>query len=303
MTKGYGIIKGETKYPKIAVGQERRMRMVFFEKCRRERMGARRYKICRAVVFSVFLLVFAITLESVSLQAAAPKVTVTKKTLYVGGENYQIKFKNLAKTAKVTYKSSNKKVATVSSKGLIQPVAKGSATITITMTQSAKTYTGKIAVTVKNPYISISNKKTKLVASSDYQLIGKAYGFTGAEFTFSSSDTRVAQVEKESGLLHAKIAGKAKITMKDKTSGKSVSFTVTVLENTEENAGDVYVTTEKMSKKYIYTAPKDTKKLTEEEAAKVKRLTDIQKRVTAGASITIAELEEYYTQKAVDSRK
>lgn len=278
------------------------MQMVFFGKWRRDRQDAS-YKICRAVIFSVFLLVFAAILEPVSLQAAAPKVTVTKKTLYVGGENYQIKFKNLAKTAKVTYKSSNKKIATVNSKGSIKPVAKGSATITITMTQSGKTYTGKIVVTVKNPYISISNKKTKLVASSDYQLLGKAYGFTGAEFTFSSSDTRVAQVEKESGLLHAKIAGKAKITMKDKTSGKSVSFTVTVLEHTEENERDVYVTTEKMSKKYVYTAPKNTEKLSEEEAAKVKRLTDIQKRVTAGASITIAELEEYYTQKAVDSAR
>lgn len=277
--------------------------MVFFGKRRKERADVRQGKICRAVIFSVFLLVFATIFESVSLQAATPKATVTKKTLYVGGENYQIKFKNLAKTAKVTYKSSNKKVATVNSKGLIKPVAKGSVTITITMTQSGKTYTGKIAVTVKNPYISISNKKTKLVASSDYQLIGKAYGLTGEKFTFSSSDTRVAQVEKESGLLHAKVAGKAKITMKDKTSGKSVSFTVTVLENTEENERDVYVTTDKMSKKYVYTAPKNTEKLSEKEAAKVKRLTDIQKRITAGASITVAELEEYYIQKAADSAK
>lgn len=277
--------------------------MVFFGKRRKERTDVRQGKIYRAVIFSVLLLVFATIFESVSLQAATPKATVTKKTLYVGGENYQIKFKNLAKTAKVTYKSSNKKVATVNSKGLIKPVAKGSATITITMTQSGKTYTGKIAVTVKNPYISISNKKTKLVASSDYQLIGKAYGLTGEEFTFSSSDTRVAQVEKESGLLHAKVAGKAKITMKDKTSGKSVSFTVTVLENTEENERDVYVTTDKMSKKYVYTAPKNTEKLSEKEAAKVKRLTDIQKRITAGASITVAELEEYYIQKAADSAK
>lgn len=279
------------------------MPMFFFGKWRKTQPDGRRYKICRAAVFLVFLLVFAALIESVPLQAATPKVAITKKTLYVGYENYQIKFKNLAKTAKVTYKSSNKKVAEVNSKGVIQPVAKGTATITVTMTQSGKTYTGKIAVTVKNPYISISNKKTKLVASSDYQLIGKAYGFTGAEFTFATSDTRVAQVEKETGLLHAKTAGKAKITMKDKTSGKSVSFTVTVLENTEENAGDVYVTTDKMSKKYIYTAPKDTKKLTEEEAAKVERLTNIQKRITAGASITIAELEEYYTQKAADNRK
>ena len=103
--------------------------------------------------------------------------------------------------------------------------------------------------------------------------------------------------------LHARAAGKAKITMKDKTSGKSVSFDVTVLENTEKNEKDVYVTTEKMDKKYVYTAPKSTKNLTEEEKAKVERLEAIQKRITAGASITIAEMEEYYIQKAADAKK
>ncbi len=175
--------------------------------------------------------------------------------------------------------------------------------MTATMKQGGKTYTGEIAVTVKEPYISISNKKTKLVATSDYQLIGKAYGFDGAKFTFSTSDVLTAKVDEETGLLHARAAGKAKITMKDKTSGKSVSFDVTVVENTQENAKDVYITTEKMDKKYVYSAPKNTKGLTEEEKAKVERLTEIQKRITAGASITIGEMEEYYIQKAEDAKK
>lgn len=261
------------------------------------------FRTCKISVFLALFVVFALLAGSVPVQAATPKVTVTKKTLYVGYQSYQIRFKNLAKTATVTYKSSDKKVASVSSKGVIKPVAAGSATVTVTMKQGGKTYTGKIAVTVKEPYISISNKKTKLVASSDYQLIGKAYGFAGAEFTFSSSNVLVAKVDGETGLLHARDAGKAKITMKDKTSGKSVSFNVTVTERTEENMGEVYVTTEQMSKKYVYAAPKDTKDLTEEEAAKVKRLTDIQKRITAGASITIKEMEEYYIQKVADGGK
>lgn len=257
----------------------------------------------RAALFFALLFMFMAAAGSVSLRAATPKVTVTKKTLYVGYHSYQIRFKNLAKTAVVTYASSDKKVATVSSKGVIKPVAKGSATVTVTMKQGGKTYKGEIAVTVKEPYISISNKKTKLVESSDYQLIGKAYGLDGSEFVFSTSDVLVAKVDEETGLLHARAAGKAKITMKDKTSGKSVSFTVTVAKTTEENAGDVYVTTEKMSKSYVYAAPKDTEGLTEEEAAKVKRLTDIQKRISAGASITITELQEYYIQKAADGGK
>lgn len=258
----------------------------------------------RMAFFLVLCLMFTMMAERETARAAAPSVTVTKKTLYVGYKNYQIQFKNLAKTAAVTYKTSNKKVAAVSSKGVIKPVAKGSATVTVTMKQGGKTYTGKIAVTVKMPYISVTNKKTKLVESSDYQLAGKAYGFSGTpEFTFSSSDVRVAKVDKETGMLHARSAGKAKITMKDKTSGKSVSFTLTVQEKTEKNENDVYVSTKKVSKKYVYKAPKNTKDLTEEEAAKVKRLTDIQKRITAGNSVTVGELQEYYSQKAADSKK
>lgn len=257
----------------------------------------------RMAVFLGLLLVFIMVAGKENVQAAVPKVTVTKKTLYVGYKNYQIQFKNLAKTATVTYKSSNKKVATVSSKGVIKPVAKGSATVTVTMKQGGKTYTGKIAVTVKMPYISVTNKKTKLVSSSDYQLVGKAYGLDGAQFTFSTSDVHVAKIDKETGLLHARSAGKAKITMKDKTSGKSVSFNLTVVEKNDGNEGDVYVTTKAMSQKYVYSAPKDTKNLTEEEAAKVKRLADIQKRITAGTSITIQEMQEYYIQKAADSKK
>ncbi len=282
--------------------QERRMHMGFF---RGHGQGVQEnyLRMRRIAVFLVLAVMFATMVKSLTLQAPTPKVTVTKKTLYVGYESYQIKFKNLAKSAKVTYKSSDKKVATVDTKGVIKPVAKGTATVTATMKQDGKTYTGKIAVTVKEPYISISNKKTKLVANSDYQLIGKAYGFDGAKFKFSTSDVLVAKVDEETGLLHARAAGKAKITMKDKTSGKSVSFDVTVLENTEKNEKDVYVTTEKMDKKYVYTAPKSTKNLTEEEKAKVERLEAIQKRITAGASITIAEMEEYYIQKAADAKK
>lgn len=263
-----------------------------------KKAGVRRLAVFLAVFFALVTMA-----ESLSLQAAEPKVTVTKKTLYVGYTSYQIKFKNLAETAKVTYQSSDKKVATVSTKGVVKPVAKGTATITVTIVQSSKTYTRTIAVTVKEPYISISNKKTTLVQNSDYQLIGKAYGLEDAAFTFTTSNILVAKVDKETGLLHARSAGKAKITMKDTTSGKSVSFNVTVVEKTEENEGDVYISTADMDKTYVYTAPTDTADMTEEEIARIELLTDIQKRITSGASITIKEMEEYYIQKLTDSRR
>jgi hypothetical protein len=81
--------------------------------------------------------------------AASPAPTVKKVTLYVGYENYSIKIKDLRKGSKVTYTSSNKKIATVTSKGVISPVAAGNATITVSVAQSGKIYKSTIVVTVK----------------------------------------------------------------------------------------------------------------------------------------------------------
>ncbi|MBO4414887.1 MAG: Ig-like domain-containing protein [Lachnospiraceae bacterium] len=78
-----------------------------------------------------------------------PRATVTKKTLTVGQNPFQIKISYRAKDAVVTYKSSNKKIAKVTKAGKIKAVAEGKATITVTVKQNGKTYKSKIAVTVK----------------------------------------------------------------------------------------------------------------------------------------------------------
>ena len=76
--------------------------------------------------------------------AAAVKLSVTKKTLNVG-KSFTLKLKNAS--GKVTWKSSKKSVATVTSKGKVKAVAAGTATITAT--NKKKTY--KCRVTVKDP--------------------------------------------------------------------------------------------------------------------------------------------------------
>ena len=77
------------------------------------------------------------------------KFTVTKKTLHVD-DLYRLKVQLLEKNvyAKVTYKSSNKKVAKVSSRGNIRAIKKGTATITATAIYGnvKKTTTCKIVV-------------------------------------------------------------------------------------------------------------------------------------------------------------
>ena len=94
------------------------------------------------------VLAFVITLIMIFIpqaDAAKKKVKIsdTKISLYVG-ESYSLKLKNNKK--KIKWSTSNKKVATVSSKGKVKGKKKGSATITAKV--GKKKY--KCKVTVKN---------------------------------------------------------------------------------------------------------------------------------------------------------
>jgi hypothetical protein len=126
---------------------------------------------------------------------------------------------------KVTYESSNKKVATVSKKGVVTAKAAGTAKITVKSGSKkavvtvvvAKTATTKITVaktslTLKKGKTSVLKPKLTPASSDD-------------TITYKSSNTKVASVDKN-GKITAKKAGKAVITVK---AGKaSVRVTVTV---------------------------------------------------------------------------
>ena len=88
--------------------------------------------------------------------AAKVKLNATKKTLNVG-KTYTLKLKNAK--GKVTWKSSKKSVATVTSKGKVKAVAAGTATITAT--NKKKSY--KCKITVKNPKKPDNTPKTVTV--------------------------------------------------------------------------------------------------------------------------------------------
>ena len=77
------------------------------------------------LLLSMALIVTMMGLSTVAASAASkPTLAKASKTLYLGG-TYKIKVKNAPKKAKITYKSSNKKIATVTSKGIIKGVKKG----------------------------------------------------------------------------------------------------------------------------------------------------------------------------------
>lgn len=109
-------------------------------------------------IFIMFLAVITV-IGILPVQAeAAVKLNKTKATIYVGSSTT---LKVSGTKSKAKWSTSNKKVATITSKGKV--TAKKAGTATITAKVSGKKYTCKI--TVKNPYLN-STKKTLTVGKS-----------------------------------------------------------------------------------------------------------------------------------------
>lgn len=102
-------------------------------------------------ILSMLLGLFIWVVPSSQSEAASKvKLSKTKITLEKGNTK-KLTVKNKPSGAKITYKSSNTKVAKVSSSGVITAKKKGTATITVSVKTSSKTTKLKCKVTVKNP--------------------------------------------------------------------------------------------------------------------------------------------------------
>lgn len=210
---------------------------------------------------SSILLLWAVVLTLVFSMSYAPgveaaaksnvkSVTVTnaasKKLTLVKGKSITLKVKvtstNKKKASqKVTYKSSNTKVATVSSKGKITAKKKGTANITVTSQANAKKKV-VIKVTVTNPVkpdanvkaVTVTNLPTKdltLKKGKSKTLKVKVESTSSKKkvsqkVTYASSNTKVATVSSK-GKITAKKSGTAKITITSQGNTKKKT-TITV---------------------------------------------------------------------------
>lgn len=118
----------------------------------------------------------------------------------------------------VTWKTSKKKVATVSSKGVVKAKAVGTAKITATSKADNKK---KATITIKVSKKAVKNKKLKLKKTKNTLKVKKTYTIaiksmttkTTEPVTYKSSKKSVATVDKY-GVIKAKKKGKATITVK-----------------------------------------------------------------------------------------
>ena len=212
-----------------------------------------------AAAMIAMLAVVAVFGTSVPAQAAskAPKslsVKVTTKTVDIKGKStISVKSVKPANASKaVTYKSSNKKIATVSSKGVVTGKKAGKVNVTVTSKKNKKVKK-VVKITVKN----LKPSSVKVSAVKATVVVGKTNTLKAAvkpagvycPVKWTSSNKAVATVSSN-GKVTAKKAGTATITVKatqKNSKGKylSTACKVTVVDKTPAS----------VSKQQVYVSP------------------------------------------------
>ena len=134
---------------------------------------------------------------------------VTEETLYVKGKDTVTLKADTNLSDEIIWTSSNEKVAVVSAKGVVTAKAKGTAVITATCGE----YTASCTVTVKSPAVSLNKTKATLYTKGSNKITLKASlkDLTG-NVVYTSSNAKVAAVNKTTGVVTAKAKGTAVIT-------------------------------------------------------------------------------------------
>lgn len=128
----------------------------------------------------------------------------TSDTMYAGEQKkYQLKA-TVNPKGKITWKSSNKEVASVDSEGVVKPLKAGK----VTITASANGVSAKCKITVKSPILKLKGK-ANVYAGNTIAL--KAEVTPSAAVKWKSSDTSVAKVNKN-GVVKGIKAGNVNIT-------------------------------------------------------------------------------------------
>ena len=154
----------------------------------------------------------------------------------------------------VTYSSNNTGVATVNSAGLITAVTSGSATITVTTQDGAKT--AAVAVTVNSSNVAVTSvsltpASATLAVGATQQLTATVLpsNATNKSVSYASNNTGVATVNN-SGLVTAVSNGTATITVTTADGNKTSTAVISV--NTP--TGNYFTIKNKWTNNYLYDA-------------------------------------------------
>jgi uncharacterized protein YjdB len=173
----------------------------------------------KSKILSLLLaMVMLLSMCAIPVQAADTLQNQAKKVVMVVGQKTTIKT-----PVKMTFKSSNPKVAAVNSNGKVTAKAKGNATVTAKTSKVTWTY----KIKVEKP--KLSNTRLSVYTKTSKQLKLKG---TSRKVTWSSSAPSVVSVNKK-GKITARRTGKATITAKV----NGVKYKVTVKARSKKSSG------------------------------------------------------------------
>lgn len=155
-------------------------------------------------------------------EAPAKGITATAKasTIYTKGKtSTTITVVKNDVTGKVKFTSSNKKVATVTSKGVVKAKKAGKTTITV----KVGNYTKKVVIQVKKPSLKLAKSSATIKKGKTVKI--KATATPSGKVTYKSSNKKVATVTAK-GVVKGKKKGTATITVT--SNGVSKKFKVKV---------------------------------------------------------------------------
>ena len=173
------------------------------------------------------LLAVQVLSAGMSVITAAPALDITQVTLSVG-EKVELTVCDADKAVK--WSSSNRKVATVSRKGVVKAKKKGKAKITAKVGKKKLTCRVKVVKgsSGKNVTLILNAKKVTMDRGTSYVLKALAIPEgSGGKLTWKSSKKSVASVSK-SGIIKARKAGKAVISVYSGSKKKKASCVVVV---------------------------------------------------------------------------
>ena len=164
---------------------------------------------------------FAVNVTTAKVKLSKTKAVIEKgKTLTLKAKVYPT-----TEDQTVTWKSSDKKVATVTSAGKVKGVGAGTATITCTSKATGAKATCKVTV----GYVKLSKTEVTIEKGKTLTLKSKVYPSTVKDqsVTWESSDPTIVKVAS-SGKIKGMKAGKATITCTSNATGLKATCEVTV---------------------------------------------------------------------------
>lgn len=183
----------------------------------------------QSTTFTVTVTSGTVNVTGVTLSSSTLSMTVNQTAQLTSNIN-----PNNATNKAVTWSSSNNNIATVVN-GLVTAKAAGNATITVTTSDGGKTATCVVTVTsssVSVTGVTLSSSTLSMAINQTAQLTATVNpsNATNKAVTWSTSNSNVASVVN--GLVTAKTAGNATITVTTADGGKTATCVVTVSDDT-----------------------------------------------------------------------